>query len=72
MSVPSLLSLGTQTPATGPRGAGAVTGIQGSGPVRNLLSPFGKCESKVIDLLAPGGTLQPSRKMSMGSGGLMQ
>lgn len=72
MSVPSHLSLGTQTRATGPSGAGAVTGIQGSGPVRNLLSPFGKCESKVIHLLAPGGTFQPFKKMSMGSGRLMQ
>lgn len=33
MSVSSLLSLGTLTQATGLGGAGAVTGIQGFGPV---------------------------------------
>lgn len=39
----------------GPRQGGTVTGIQGSRPERNLLSPFAKRECEMIDFGVPGG-----------------
>lgn len=66
MSVPPFYHWGQRLRGRAGRGAGAVTGIQGFGPVRNLLSPFGKSESEVMDLLVPGGILQPSGRMKIG------
>lgn len=67
MSAASLFTVGyTDSDDDGPRWGGSGNGNPGlQARAKFIVYPFGKCESEVINLRVPGGTLQPSRRIGM-------